>query len=146
MAAAFGPPPRFLVPSLVWYGLSPRLNGVGRAAGVPELAPGGWGGMIASEEDVGHVIWTLDSALLLLNLAGYQVSEVAIGVPAVAAETAAADLVAVDLLTMGIRGARRGSGHPWPRRRRPRRSRFGWSRAMRGLQRWRPARRCRWRR
>ena len=42
MAAAFGPSPRFLVPSLVWYGLSPRLNGVGRAGRASELAPGGW--------------------------------------------------------------------------------------------------------
>ena len=110
MAAAFGPNPRFLVPSLVWYGLSPRLNGVSRAAGVPELAPGGWGGMLASEDDVAHVLLTLDPAMLLLNLAGYQVSEVAIGVPAVAVETAAADLVDVDLATMGIA---RGTAREW---------------------------------
>jgi hypothetical protein len=111
-AAATGAP-RFLIPSHVWYGLASRLDGVHRAAAVPALSDGGWGGLLTSDDDVGNALLTVDAVLLLLNLAGYQVPEVVIGVPVSGAETAAGDLISVDKTTMEIhRGTARANALP----------------------------------
>jgi hypothetical protein len=102
-------PPPFLVPSVVWYGLAPVLGGVAR----PQLLPGldtGWGGMLASEDDVARVLRALDPALLLLNLAGYQAPEVATGIPTDSSATAEADLASVDMGTMELA---RGTARVW---------------------------------
>lgn len=113
LATLAGGAPRFLLPSHVWYGLVPRLDGVRRAPAVPELADGGWGGLLSGDEDVGNALLAIDAVLLLLNLAGHQVPEIVIGVPAAPAETAAADLIRVDMATMEIgRGTARAGAVP----------------------------------
>lgn len=92
--------PRFLVPSLVWYGLDPALPGPTLLAGTKPLSQ--WGGQLTDEDAVRAVLLTVDPAILLLVLAGYQVRTVVAGVPAAASETATTDLVNVDLATMLI--------------------------------------------
>jgi hypothetical protein len=105
--------PRFVIPSHVWYGLVPRLDGVRRVPGVPDLADNGWGGLLSADEDVTGALLTIDPVLVLLNLAGYQVPEVIIGVPAVDVETPAADLIRIDMTTMEIgRGTTRAGAVP----------------------------------
>ena len=100
--------PRFLVPSLVWYGLEPLLDGPTLAAGVPALKT--WGGLLEAEDHIRALLLTLDPAILLLNLAGYQVPEVVGGIPNSAQETALGDLVSIDVRTMQIR---RGTTLQW---------------------------------
>ena len=102
--------PRFLIPSVVWYGLEPLLDRVRLQPGAPDLSLGGWGGLLRGDDDIEGALATLDPVLLLLNLAGYQVPEVAIGVPASARETPAIELIAVDMRTMFYA---KGTGHPY---------------------------------
>ena len=98
--------PAFLIPSIVWYGLAPAQPSVAAAAGTPALS--GWGGRIGSDAAVPPILKTIDPVLLLLNLAGYQVPEVAIGIPSSGSETGAGDLIAVDLRVMTYgRGTKR---------------------------------------
>ena len=99
---------RFLVPSLTWYGLAPQLPGPTLAAGVPVLA--GWGGQLGDVDAVRALLLTVDPAVMALNLAGYQVRSVVSGLPAGAAETPVADLVAVDTNSMSIQ---RGTPLDW---------------------------------
>ena len=101
-------PPPFLIPSLVWYGLAPLLGRPTLRPLVPALKTG-WGGMLTSDEDVAQALLALDPALVLLNLAGYQALEVAIGVPNGPAATSPGDLLSVDMATMEID---RGTAHP----------------------------------
>jgi len=100
--------PRFLVPSLVWYGLEPALAGPTLVAGTKPLSQ--WGGQLSDEDAVRAVLLTVDPAILLLVLAGYQVRTVVAAVPVAASETAVTDLVNVDLATMRIQ---RGSLLEW---------------------------------
>ena len=101
------PGAKFLIPSLVWDGLAAEKQSIGAADGVAPLKDG-WGGRIGSDEPLAPILKTLDLLLLLLNLAGYQVLEVAIGIPSGADETAGGDLIAIDLRTMTYaRGTKR---------------------------------------
>ena len=95
------------MPSVVWHGLAPFLDGVRNKPLVPSLD--GWGGMLTSEDDVARALWVLDPALVMVNLAGYQVLEVAIGIPNGAVATDARDLIAVDMTTMEVD---RGTARP----------------------------------
>ena len=102
--------PSFLIPSVVWYGLEPLLDRVRLQPGAPDLSVEEWGGLLRGDDDLDGALATLDPVLLLLNLAGYQVPEVAIGVPASARETPAIELIAVDMRTMLYA---KGTGHPY---------------------------------
>ena len=102
------PGAKFVIPSMVWYGLAAKTPSIGAAAGVPELEK--WGGRIDSDAPLAPILKTLDPVLLLLNLAGYQVPEVAIGIPSGAGETPAGDLIAIDLRTMTYA---RSTQRPW---------------------------------
>ena len=104
------PSPTFLIPSLVWYGLTAVTSGVKAAAVTDPLKTGGWGGRLTSDEDLANLVRTLDPALLLLSLAGYQVLEVAAGIPVAEQETAAAEIVALDPATMTYAP---GTQHAW---------------------------------
>jgi hypothetical protein len=110
-AGAAFPPPRFLIPSNVWYGLEPLLAGIHPAPGTPDLPVDGWGGRLTGDEDLSHALLTLDGVLLVLNLAGYQVPEVVVGIPSLSTETAAGDLAAVDMRSMEFA---RGTARPAP--------------------------------
>ncbi|MGI8332709.1 hypothetical protein ACRYCC_22380 [Actinomadura scrupuli] len=99
---------RFLVPSLVWYGLDPELAGPALATGVPALDR--WGGQLRDADAVRAALLTVDPAVLVLNLAGYQVRSVVTGLPAGAVQTPVADLVSVDLDTMQVQ---RGTSLDW---------------------------------
>ncbi|HMI82548.1 MAG TPA: hypothetical protein VK550_00575 [Polyangiaceae bacterium] len=92
--------PRFLVPSLVWYGLDPALVGPQLATGVKPLRE--WGGQLADEDAVRALLLTLDPAILLLNLGGYQVRQVVAAIPKTAVETKLSDLLSIDLSSMLI--------------------------------------------
>src|SRR5262249_35372113 len=78
------------------------------ATGVPALSK--WGGEVADEDSVRALLLTLDPAILLLNLAGYQVPEVVAAVPSGLEETAVGDLVSLDVRTMQIK---RGTTLQW---------------------------------
>ena len=103
-------PSTFLIPSLLWYGFSPPVGPITPAAGTDPLAPGGWGGRPASDEDLATLVRTLDSTLVLLNLAGYQALELAVGVAAAARETPSDDLISLDTATMTYT---RGTQRAW---------------------------------
>jgi hypothetical protein len=100
--------PRFIVPSMVWYGLDPAVPGPTLLTGTKPLSK--WGGQLRDENAVRAVLLTLDSAILLLILAGYQVRTLVAGVPSAARQTAVANLVNVDLATMRIK---QGSQLEW---------------------------------
>lgn len=93
--------PRFLIPSLVWYGLDPAIAGPTLVAGTKPLSQ--WAGQLTDEDAVRAVLLTVDPAILLLVLAGYQVRTVSATVPASVSETATTDVLSVDLATMQIR-------------------------------------------
>ncbi len=63
-----------------------------------------------AEDHIRALLLTLDPAILLLNLAGYQVPEVVGGIPKSAQETAPGDLVSIEVRTMQIR---RGTTLQW---------------------------------
>ena len=103
-------PSRFLIPTVLWYGLPPAAAGVATAEGTPKLATD-WGGAMGREEDVRAVLLTLEPVLLLLTLAGYEIPEVAIGIAGGGdGPTAAEDLAVVWLETMEVE---RGTTRPW---------------------------------
>ena len=102
--------PRFLIPSLLWYGPAPPVDQPRRGASVPDLTDGGWGGLVASEDIVTQLLLALDPVTVLLSLAGYANPEIVLGIPSVAAETPEADLISIDLASMSIG---RGPAHAW---------------------------------
>ena len=107
-------PSRFLIPSVLWYGLPPAAAGVATAEGTPELQT--WAGAMRSTDDVRAVLLTLEPALLLLTLAGYEVPQVAIGIAPGGAPTANEDMAVVWLETMAVE---RGASEPGPGALRP---------------------------
>lgn len=76
------PEPAFLVPSVLRTGAEPSVPParVSPGGGAESLAS--WGGAMQSVDDVEAVLQLLDRLIALLNLAGYEVTELAIQIPA----------------------------------------------------------------